>query len=95
VRAQGYCDFLNGCGWVKEDDTFIVPKEAKPSNDRRWGTLVNLRFAPIEKEQGKYVPKPGMARLPMYYVTWNGIAYCYNWLSLKHGLSPGYLPNQA
>ncbi len=94
VTAAEYCDFLNDCGWVKLDGTFIVPKEAAHSEDTSWGTLVNLPFAPIELKGDRYFPKLGSENKPMYYVTWDGAAYYCNWLSLKHGLKPCYLPKQ-
>lgn len=56
VTAQEYCEFLNDCGGVKLDGTFIVPKDASHADDTSWGTLVNLAFAPIEQQTGRYAP---------------------------------------
>jgi alpha-galactosidase len=85
VTVQEYCDFLNASDWIKEDGTFIVRKGGAE-------VLVNFPYCPITKSGTRYVPKPGTARQPMYYVTWEGSALYCNYLSEKEGLKPAYQP---
>jgi alpha-galactosidase len=86
VTVQEYCDFLNTSDWIAEDGTFIV---RKGSGD----VLVNFPFSPITKSGSRFAPKPGTARQPMYYVTWEGSALYCNYLSLKEGRKPAYQPD--
>ncbi|MDO8302280.1 MAG: SUMF1/EgtB/PvdO family nonheme iron enzyme, partial [Sedimentisphaerales bacterium] len=96
VTVQEYCDFLNEkSGEVEEVNNFIVRKGYKLSEYRDQGeVLVTLPFAPVVKQEGKYVPKPQTARQPMYYVTWEGAAMYCNYLSQKEGLRPCYYPDK-
>jgi alpha-galactosidase len=86
VTVQGYCDFLNTSNWNIESGTFIVRKEGGE-------VLVNFPFSPITKSGNQYLPKPGTAHQPMYYVTWEGAALYCNYLSDIEGLKPAYQPD--
>ncbi|MHB9035603.1 MAG: SUMF1/EgtB/PvdO family nonheme iron enzyme [Armatimonadota bacterium] len=95
VTVRQYCDFLNDSDWDTETDTFIVRKGADVVPEY-WssGVLVNFPYAPIMKNGDNYVPKPGTAKQPMYYVTWEGASLYCNWLSLKEGRTPCYQPDK-
>ena len=84
--VQDYCDFLNAVNWHTEQDSFIV---------RRGGgeVLVNLPYSPVTKKGARYEPRPGTARQPMYYVTWEGSALYCNYLSEREQLSLCYHPD--
>ena len=85
VTVQEYCDFLNSSGEHVESGTFIVRKDGGE-------VLVNYPYSPITQDSGKYVPKAGTSRQPMYYVTWEGAALYCNYLSEKEGRNPIYQP---
>ncbi len=95
TTVEDYCAFLNSAkDEITEAETFIVRKGVKVIPEY-WtsGVLVNLPYSPVEKVNGSYQPKPGTAKHPMYYVTWEGAALYCNWLSKRDGLTPCYRPD--
>lgn len=83
VTVQDYCHFLNESGWVEVRDSYVVYKESKDA-------LMELWLGPITQENGKFVPRPGTANRPVFYVFWKGAALYCNYLSEKEGLQPCY-----
>ena len=86
ATVEDYCRFLNESGWVTQDGDFVRRRNGKEN-------LVDLAAAPVTNENGKYVPKAGQARYPMYYVSWHGAALYCNYLSEKQGLRLCYHPD--
>ena len=78
-----FCDFLNESGWAEIKESCVIYKESKDA-------LCELWLGPITQENGRFVPRPGMAHRPVYYVFWKGAALYCNYLSLKEGLQPCY-----
>jgi|GEM_PF-464447 len=83
VTAEDYCRFLNESGWVEIKGSCMVYKESKDA-------LMELWLGPITQEDGRFVPRPGTANKPMYYVFWKGAALYCNYLSEREGLEPCY-----
>ena len=93
VTVQQYCDFLNDSDYDAETDGFLVLAGAKVGAYWSSNVLVNMPHSPVTGEADKYVPKPGTAKQPMYYVTFEGAALYCNWLSEKEGFTPCYDPH--
>jgi len=83
VTVQDYCNFLNESGWVEVKESCVVYKESRDA-------LMELWLGPITQENGRFVPRPGTANRPMFYVFWKGAALYCNYLSEKEGLEPCY-----
>ncbi len=83
VTVQEYCDFLNESGWVEIKGSYVIYKESKD-------VLFELWLGPIAQEAEKFLPRPGTANRPVYYVFWKGAALYCNYLSMKEGLQPCY-----
>ena len=88
VTVQEYCDFLNESGGFIVVDSYIFHKDYQEVYNH--DALVEFDLGPITRENDKFVPKPGTANLPVYYVFWRGAALYCNYLSEKEGLNPCY-----
>lgn len=87
VTVQEYCNFLNATDGHREEADFLVGKGGE--------VLVNVPYSQITKSGRTYVPKPGTARQPLIYVTWEGAASYCNYLSRKESRTPCYHPDSA
>ncbi len=97
TTVEEYCAFLNAPGWAEpEPVSGYIVRQGKPLSEYRdqGEVLVIFPGAPLVRENNRYAPQPGMEKLPMVQVTWEGAALYCNYLSEKQGYNKCYDPDR-